>query len=904
MSRKLYLTLLLAGLALFSMAVPSLMAQSDETIITIAVEEWRADAFTDEIFAEFEAANPGVKVVPVILSQDDLFFGRPNLNEEGSVQDYIEGTYQYTSRADVIPVSNYQLDHYATRTGAYLDIAPLLQADSDANPDDFYPVMLESFQWDGGTWALPVSGNLSIVIYDKLAFDEAGLSYPTTSWTVADYTNTALELAERNEEGNIVQPGIFTFSLSNIIRAQLGENLVDDNSFPEMPDFSNPELVTLLQTWRDYQQTVQEQSADGISNSGSPAEIPLNVTGFFLLEGFMTSEQEREWEAAFLPNDRALVNASGYAVSAGTDNPQLAYELVQFMTTSPEIVWRSFGDVNARRSMQGMEQPENSNIGRRDRPERVLQLIDEAIEKAIPVSQVAFFGGLNSIVMDSSENDAANIETQLQEAEQRIRNTLNAVAEASQNQTQVASVATPVPTPVLADDEISLSFVYNGLFGSFERATWEEKAREFVAQDAEVGNIEIASSPGGDLNETFAQNDCAFFGQNLVRFADTSLMLPLDPFLAADPDFNADDLPGRTLDEVRVDNRTYGLPLFIQPLVMWYQSDIFEEAGIPVPENNWDISAFEDTLRQLADYTASDDPPYESWSFNTGTNIQMLAAAYGAENLIDYSTEPATFNLTTDTNIEAIRQVLNLAKEGYIDYEPLAIMGGGGGFGRSDVPLYDALFRPGDSRLSNRGNGNSQRIVMFPRGSSAIPVSYNLSVGLISAQSDAPEACYRWLTWLSQQPEIPGGIPVNRMMMQNNSYAASIGEDVAAFYRDFANLLEEPNVVDFGSPFGTGSGGNFSVTYTNYVSRLWMNRAFDRYVLDDAVLDDELQASQQYIEEFKTCSATIAVPDNAINLEPEESQRMFGQFRECAVSVDPEMEEIMPAPQGGDNSDE
>ncbi len=913
MRRLIRLSLLMALLLAIGALTTSLLAQSDETIVTVAINEWQQDAFDDETFADFEAANPGVKVVPVILGRDDSFFGRPNLEEDGGVEEHIENHYQYAGRADVLPVSTFQLDYYATRTGAYLDIGPLLQADSDANLDDYHPAILESFQWDGATWGLPISGSVNLVIYDRIAFDNANLAYPDPSWTLADYANASLELAERNDEGEITQPGIMSFNVSGLMRAQLGENLIDESSFPAMPDFSNPELLDMLRTWQEYQETLRSQQAENMQRGGNPAEQPLSISGLYALEGFgMQSEEERDLQATFLPNDRATINASGYAVSAGSANPQLAYELIQFMTTSPEVVWRSFGDVTARRSMQGVE-PEDTPFQRPDRPQRIQQLVDEAIEKAIPTSELYFFGNVINATFapptsgeDSGDESPPELERALQDTEDQIRNQLTAIAEAGQQQTNVLSVATPVPTPVLSDDEISLDFIYSGTFGNTDRNVWEDKASEFIAQDAEVGNINLSSQFPGNIEETLAEQDCLYFGQNILQFADASLLLPLDPFLSADPQFNEENIIGNVMNEVRIEGQTYALPMFLQPVVMWYNSNQFEEAGVPVPENGWDVSAFEDTLRQLKPTMPDGDAPYQSQTFGSGIHIQLLAAAYGAENLIDYSTEPATYNLTTDTNIQALQEVLNLAKDGYMGYQRLATSDGGSMFGRGGIPLQDSIFNPGDWQMRNRGQADFEdprRLVTFPRGSGSIPTSYTVAMAVISAESDAPDACYRWLSWLSQQPDLPGGVPVNRNLTENNAFADALGEDIASFYQAYADLLEQPNVVEIGSPFGTG-GSSFYVSYSNYISRLLVNRAFDRYVLDDANLADELTAAEQYIDEYKVCAVEVPIPENRSDLTPEQSIELSGQFRECAVSVDASIGEILPAPPGSSDDDE
>src|SRR5688572_19232959 len=53
-----------------SLSLVPILAQGNDTILTIAVDQWQADYFNDEVFAAFEEAHPGVKVVTVTLDDE------------------------------------------------------------------------------------------------------------------------------------------------------------------------------------------------------------------------------------------------------------------------------------------------------------------------------------------------------------------------------------------------------------------------------------------------------------------------------------------------------------------------------------------------------------------------------------------------------------------------------------------------------------------------------------------------------------------------------------------------------------------------------------------------------------------------------------------------------------------
>jgi ABC-type glycerol-3-phosphate transport system substrate-binding protein len=82
------------------------------------------------------------------------------------------------STADVIYVDASSLTAEATQAGYFLDLMPLVMNDPGINAADFIPAAWQSFQWDNGFWALPLSTDAVILTYDPAAFDEAGLAYP------------------------------------------------------------------------------------------------------------------------------------------------------------------------------------------------------------------------------------------------------------------------------------------------------------------------------------------------------------------------------------------------------------------------------------------------------------------------------------------------------------------------------------------------------------------------------------------------------------------------------------------------------------------------------------------------------------------------------------------------------
>ena len=278
---------------------------------------------------------------------------------------------------------------------------------------------------------------------------------------------------------------------------------------------------------------------------------------------------------------------------------------------------------------------------------------------------------------------------------------------------------------------------------------------------------------------------------------------------------------------------------------------------------------------------------------NSGGNyVLMLTAAFGGLPL-DYAVDPVGINFTDPANVEALRQVLDLARGGYIDYRQLANLTGGGfgGGGNNTIPIFsETLNQFSFQRLSSDDEQeNTYRLTAFPQGTQYTPITYTIGTVYISASTANPEACYRWISTIANHPELFTAMPARFSQLSNPETTASLGVDMSAFYAEFANQLQAPNVVEFPSLFG---GGNSAVG--DFIVQFWLNRAMDRYVLEDGDLDTELADAELFARDYQTCIVSIP-PYNPNDFASQiEQLRYFRQFFECATSVDPSMASILP----------
>jgi ABC-type glycerol-3-phosphate transport system substrate-binding protein len=298
------------------------------------------------------------------------------------------------------------------------------------------------------------------------------------------------------------------------------------------------------------------------------------------------------------------------------------------------------------------------------------------------------------------------------------------------------------------------------------------------------------------------------------------------------------------------------------PLTIRYKIEQFKQVGVALPTNGWTVDQFIDTLKALK-AAQPDEKPFYPYFATSGEYLFLLIAAYGALP-IDWRTDPPGINYTDPQTVDAIRQVLDLAKNGYIQYDPAASYVFNLRSASKFAIFVDSPFSSSPNDVSGLGR------VTFPTGATYTPISYTLSAAFISAKTASPEACYRWIRSLAGQTELFDGMPTLRSVIDAARTEAVEGAEATRLFEAFADQMNAPNAyVIHSRSEGIGSAS------------MWLLRAFDNYVLRGADLEAELKEAELYTKAYLAC---IATP------EAEADERTPGTIfvdEKCANKVDP-----------------
>jgi hypothetical protein len=188
--------------------------------------------------------------------------------------------------------------------------------------------------------------------------------------------------------------------------------------------------------------------------------------------------------------------------------------------------------------------------------------------------------------------------------------------------------------------------------------------------------------------------------------------------------------------------------------------------------------------------------------------------------------------------------------------------------------LESLVGAPGD-------DSTNTKLALFPMGSKFSAVTFNLGGFYISATTQNPEACYRFIGEAARTPALFSSMPARRSLLSDANLIATQGTDTIALYKQIAALLDDPNTLPLP---GLSIGSSSLEGRAQLMSELELFQALDKAILKNADLKSALKDAENSAKAFQECAAALPSPD-VTNVE---SQRAYiNGFARCAVKADP-----------------
>ncbi len=848
--------------------------ESATTILHFAVSMMDQNRY-DSLIEMFEAEHPGVHISTVSI-EETLGTGPGGFN-------WPDDAYlRLAAAADVIGAS---ATRQAVQQGALLDLTNFFESDPTLKAEAFYPGVLESVQWEGGTWSLPVEVTYPLIYFDKSLFDAAGVAYPQPGWTWDDFLATAQALTigsgDTVSQWGFVEP---SFDPVTFVQAKAGL-LFNPDAYPPTARLEDAAVVQAVRWYTDLFLTHKVSPYYSTSEEGGRGFMFSNE-GMRLLEGGEAAmwfsggagavmfrgrgqggpgRQQTTTGAVPFPVTKAddhttLAVVAGLSISAGTQKANLAWEWISFLAQQTA---GQRGPFNALATGTVPALPSVAvAAGYWDN-------LDEdfaaALEYAIDHAYIDTYDGtgydtFRAAVVDVMDNGTP-IETALAAAQSEVEAAIEA---------EVAAAPTPVTNLVVAEGEQQavnagaaiIDFGLNEGRGRFGEQSLNTLVDQFQAAHPDI-IVEVDTPEGfrGQLGlaEMAAEYDC-FQASPSLDEESLAAIVNMEPFLTTDSATSKDDFFPSVLEQFTYQGQLWGLPGSVTVPVINYNKDLFDAAGLAYPDAGWTTADF---LEMAVALTQGEDENkqygYVPSSFGANDLVSFMDRL-GAD-LLDESVDPPRLVFNAPSGVESFRWYTSLATQYGVQpvvsedtggfeggrgqqalvREGLAAMwmDSGGGFGGPGGFAVRAFGGPGATGDLNVG------VVPLPAGPNSAKGSGYQSVDgyFISAQSDARQACWSWITFLTEQPNAATGLPARQSVAESAAYRQLVGAEQADAYLAsvsggsrasfFQRISDEGNWLGFAS--------------------FWLSDAYDRVVNGEMTVEESLDAAQESVDAYRDC---------------------------------------------------
>lgn len=306
-------------------------------MVDLVYQDWRTPWFPGmarEMLKSFQEAQPNIHV---------FYTPDPEQLEDRMLEDFQSGT-----APDVMAGC---CDFFPTwaQAGHLLDLRPFVEADLDRSViDEWDDAQYKAlFGLDGRQYALPKYHGGLALLYNKDLFDAAKVSYPDSSWTHSDYDAALRQLTRPADPKATARQQPVWGGMVDIAWERLqvhanawGGHFVDPQDATRSL-MAAPETLSAM-TWLRDRMWSQHTLA-------SPLDVQNRPLREAFAAGQLATVEEGSWslrdileQASFRigvaplpagPARRAtLATTDGFAIYAGTRNPEAAWELVKFLT--------------------------------------------------------------------------------------------------------------------------------------------------------------------------------------------------------------------------------------------------------------------------------------------------------------------------------------------------------------------------------------------------------------------------------------------------------------------------------------------------------------------------------------------------------------------------------------------
>jgi multiple sugar transport system substrate-binding protein len=240
-----------------------------------------------------------------------------------------------------------------------------------------------------------------------------------------------------------------------------------------------------------------------------------------------------------------------------------------------------------------------------------------------------------------------------------------------------------------------------------------------------------------------------------------NLVAPIDDFLTAD---DKGDIFPSLLDSVRVNGKAYSWPLWVPPVGMYLNLDIFKEKGVTPPKGDWTYDQFVEIAKQLTFQRANGDKVY-GYTGGIDPGLVNTWPFILNDGSLPLSTDNTKYTFNSPEGISGLQKLVDLAQKHKVtppDFGTQSVADIASSF--QDKKLVAMYSEPSGSSSGYRSANLNFDVVAMPTGKTGKPGTAG-GIGLISVATNKDKA------------KLQAAMDLGRYLT-----SAQVGTDVSGFY--------------------------------------------------------------------------------------------------------------------------
>jgi len=245
-------------------------------------------------------------------------------------------------------------------------------------------------------------------------------------------------------------------------------------------------------------------------------------------------------------------------------------------------------------------------------------------------------------------------------------------------------------------------------------------------------------------------------------------------------------------DFTAADGKQFGLPRDLNVIALYYNKKMFDDAGVPYPDDTWDWNKLVDVAKQLTKDTNGDGTPDQWGVYTETTDMENAWSSFvwqaGGDILAPDGTKTA---LDSDQSAAGIQFLQDLIWKDKVSPDPALFAETGDAFEQGV-----AAMEINGSWLvaTHEAAGIDFGIAPLPKGSAGAATSVNPTGAVVYKNTKSPDAAWALVKYLAS-PEaqekimaLKASVPVNKEIL-GSTYASSFdGAKVFADALSYAHL--------------------------------------------------------------------------------------------------------------------